>query len=253
MKLAWVTPYNTRSAIGRFSRMIVSGLGAADHVVTMVRCEAVEVLNATEALPGAELVRWDEVCSTPDFLSSFDAVVYNIGNHYPFHAGALELLHRFPGVVIFHDYFLLDLFRGWCAAMGSQGLGDRIVDDLYGEGAALRLHAVDGGPDFWEYASEHFPMTEWIGRLAHGAVAHSSFYAERLRHCCGGPVTVMPLAYDALADFQPLAGRKQSSNVNILTIGHINQNKRVGIRHSRDWRLRYAPRPLPLSRCGTRY
>ncbi len=228
MKIAWVTPYNTRSAIGRFSRLVAEGLSNAGHAITIVRSEAAaELLDGSDVLPGTEVVRWDEACYEPDFWSSCDAVVHNIGNHYPFHAGAIELLKRFPGVVIVHDYFLLDLFRGWCAASGSRALGDRILDDLYGEATALRLHTIDGGPGFWEYACEHFPMTEWIGRLAHGAVAHSSFYADRLRRSCGGPVVVMPLAYNALSDFQPLTGHEQSSDVTVLTIGDVNQNTRV--------------------------
>jgi glycosyltransferase involved in cell wall biosynthesis len=227
MKIAWVTPYNTRSAIGRFSRLVTGGLNGAAHLVTIVRSEDLNTLHDSDVLQGALVIRWDEVCYAPDFWSSFDAVVYNIGNHYPFHAGAVELLHKLPGVVIFHDYFLLDLFSGWCEAKGQQTFADRILGDIYGHGAASRLHAKDGLAGWQEYTSEQFPMTEWIGRLAQGSVAHSTFYAERLRHCCGGPVTVIPLAYDALADFQPLAGREQSSNVTVLTIGHVNQNKRV--------------------------
>ena len=228
MKIAWVTPYKTRSAVGRFSRLVAEGLSHAGHAITIVRSEAAaELLDRSDVLPGTEVVRWDEACYDPKFWSSCDAVVHNIGDNYRFHAGAIELLRRFSGVVIVHDYFLLDLFRAWCAANGGRALGDRILDDLYGEGTALRLHAIDGGPGFWEYACEHFPMTEWIGRLAHGAVAHSSFYADRLRRCCGGPVVVMPLAYNALAAFQPLAGREQSSDVTVLTIGLVNQNKRV--------------------------
>jgi glycosyltransferase involved in cell wall biosynthesis len=230
MKIVWVTPYNTRSGIARFSRRVAEGLSNAGHEVTIVRSEAAEeLLNGADVLPGTgtEVVRWDKVFYEPDFWSSCDAVVHNIGNNYLFHAGTIELLQRFPGVVIVHDYFLLDLFQGWCAASGSRALGDRTLEDLYGEGAALRLHTIDGGPGFREYASEHFPMTEWIGRLAYGAVAHSSFYADRLRLSCGGPVAVMPLACNALSDFQPLAGREQTSDVTVLTIGDVNQNTRV--------------------------
>jgi glycosyltransferase involved in cell wall biosynthesis len=227
MKIAWVTPYNTRSAIGRFSQMIAARLSDADHAVTIVRSEAVVVFNGSDVLAGCEVVRWDEVCYAPDFWSPFDTVVYNIGDNYLFHAGAIELLHRFPGVVIFHDYFLLDLFSAWREASGGQAFADRILDDIYGYGAALRFHAKDGVAGWQEYTSEHFPLTEWIGRLADGAVAHSSFYADRLERCCGGPVVVTPLAYNALSDFQPLAGRKQNSKVSVLTVGHVNQNKRV--------------------------
>jgi glycosyltransferase involved in cell wall biosynthesis len=227
MKIAWVTPYNTRSAIGRFSRLVAEGLGLADHEVTIVRSEARKLLNGSDVLPGTEVVRWDEVCYAPDFWSQFDAMVYNIGDTYLFHAGVIELLQRYPGVVIFHDYFLLDLFSAWREAKGGLELADRILDDIYGNGAALRFHAKDGLVGWQEYTSEHFPLTEWIGRLADGAVAHSSFYVDRLRRCCGGPVITTPLAYDALSVFTPLAGREQSSGVRVLTIGHVNQNKRV--------------------------
>jgi len=227
MKIAWVTPYNTRSAIGRFSQLLAEGLGRADHDVIIVRSEAHELLTSSDVLPGTQIVRWDKVCYAPDFWSPFDSVVYNIGDNYPFHAGAIELLHRFPGIVIFHDYFLLDLFSAWRAAKGAQVFADLVLDDIYGHGAALRFHAKDGVAGWQEYMSEHFPLTEWIGRLADGAVAHSSFYADRLERCCGGPVLITPLAYNALADFQPLAGRKQNSKVSVLTVGHVNQNKRV--------------------------
>jgi glycosyltransferase involved in cell wall biosynthesis/SAM-dependent methyltransferase len=227
MKIAWVTPYNTRSAIGRFSRMIASGLNDSDHAVTIVRSEAADILDGSDGLPGTEVIRWDEVCYAPDFWSPFDAVVYNIGDHYPFHAGVIETLYRFPGVVIFHDYFLLDLFSAWREAIAGQAFADRILDNLYGEGAAVRFHAAASRADWYEYTSEHFPMTEWIARLSYGAVAHSSFYADRLRRCCGGPVLVTPLAYDALSDFQPLAGRDERPTVVILTIGHVNENKRI--------------------------
>ena len=227
MKIAWVTPYNTRSAIGRFSRLVAEALNRHDHQVTIVRSEAQDLFNASDVLPGTEVIRWDEVCYAPEFWSEFDAMVYNVGDNYTFHAGVIELLQRYPGVVIFHDYFLLDLFCAWRQAKGGQELADRILDDIYGRGASLRYHARDGLAGWQEYTSEHFPMTEWIGRLAHGAVAHSSFYADRLRRCCGGPVLVTPLAYDALSDFQPLARRDEHSSIVILTIGHVNENKRI--------------------------
>jgi glycosyltransferase involved in cell wall biosynthesis/SAM-dependent methyltransferase len=227
MKIAWVTPYNSRSGIGGWSRMVAGELSDADHAVTIVRSESKDLLDGSSALPASEVLRWDEVCYVPDFWGRFDAVVYNIGDNYPFHAGAIELVQRFPGLVIFHDYFLLDLFRKWCVASDNLALGDRILDDLYGEGTARRLHAIDGGPDFWEYATEHFPMTEWMARFGHGSVAHSSFYADRLKRCCGGPVAVITPAYDPLSEFRSLAEREQRSSVVVLTVGHVNQNKRV--------------------------
>ena len=207
--------------------MVAGALSDADHAVTIVRSESGEVLNGSDVLPGTEVIRWDEVCYVPDFWDPFDAVVYNIGDNYPFHAGAIELVSRIPGVVIFHDYFLLDLFRAWGVASGNLALGDRILDDLYGKDTARRLHAMDGRPDFWEHATEHFPMTEWMARFGYGSVAHSSFYADRLKRCCGGPVAVIRPAYDTLSEFRSLAEREERSSAGVLTVGHVNQNKRV--------------------------
>ena len=95
MKIAWVTPYNSRSGIGHWSRMVAGALSDADHAVTIVRSESRELLNGSDVLPGSEVIRWDEVCYVPDFWDPFDAVVYNIGDNYPFHAGAIELVQDF--------------------------------------------------------------------------------------------------------------------------------------------------------------
>ena len=67
MKIAWVTPYNTRSAIARFSRLVADGLNGAGHLVTIVRSETLNTIHGSDVLPGAQVVRWDEVCYAPDF------------------------------------------------------------------------------------------------------------------------------------------------------------------------------------------
>src|SRR5262245_13017582 len=227
MKIAWVTPYSTKSGIGRFSRSVSDGLSRAGHAVTIVRSEVAEVLDSSKPLPSLETVRWDDVWCAPDFWRPFDAVVYNVGDNYPFHAGAVELLERFPGVVVFHDYFLVYLFLGWREATRARALGDRILDDIYRHGTAVAFRTQREVIGWESHASEHFPLTEWIGRSAYGAVAHSGFYAERVGRCCSGPVLVTPLAYDGLADYSPLSERHPRRDVTLLTVGLVNQNKRV--------------------------
>ena len=75
MKIASVTPYNSRSGIGHWSRMFAGELSDVVHAVTIVSCESTELLNGSSALPASEVVRWDEVCYVPDFWGQFDAVV----------------------------------------------------------------------------------------------------------------------------------------------------------------------------------
>jgi glycosyltransferase involved in cell wall biosynthesis len=227
LKLGWVTPCQSRSAISRFSRLVANALAAEGHDVTIVRSESDDGLKESSRLAADQLLEWNELLAKAELADEFDLLVYNFGDNYPFHAGAIPLLTKFHGVVIFHDYVLLSLFRGAWKALGGKIFTNRLLDELYGAGAALRYQPDATGEVWYDYMSRHFPMTEWIGRLAYGAVAHSHFYAERLRRCCSGPTMVIPLAYDSLREYEPLAGWDQREKIVLLTFGVINSNKRV--------------------------
>ena len=68
-------------------------------------------------------------------------------------------------------------------------------------------------------------MTEWVARKALAAVAHAPFYRQRLADSSAGPVTVVPLAYNAPANIARI--QDQNDRVRILTVGVVNPNKRV--------------------------
>ena len=57
--------------------------------------------------------------------------------------------------MIFHDYFLLDLFSAWRAAKDGQAFADRSLTIIYDYDAALRFHAHDSLEGWQEYTSEH--------------------------------------------------------------------------------------------------
>lgn len=73
------------------------------------------------------------------------------------------------------------------------------------------------------------PLIEWIASQALGVITHSHWGTPRLKRSCAGPVRVVPLAYDApgeslvSTDYQP----NKFGRMKLLTIGHINRNKRV--------------------------
>jgi hypothetical protein len=155
MKIAWVTPYNSRAGIGHWSRMIAGELSDAGHAVTIVRSESGELLNESDVLPGTEVIRWDEVCYVPDFWDPFDAVVYNIGDNYPFHAGAIELVSRIPGCC-FHDYFLLDL--SVCGAL-----------------RAVTWPSTTGYSMISTARAPHVAFTTWMVALTFGSLPPNTF------------------------------------------------------------------------------
>jgi glycosyltransferase involved in cell wall biosynthesis len=226
MNIAWVTPFSEESAIGRFSRLVVSCLHDLGHEVTVIRSECVELLQTPHYPVNVEVLPWTALRENPRSAGGYDVFVHNIGNYYPFHAGNLELLDLFGGTIVFHDFYLLNLFHGWRASVGRTN-ADFVLEACYGRGSAGKIDEALSKPDHLSYTALRFPMTEWLARLADGAVAHSGFYLNRLYASCPGPVTVIPLAYDSLGHFTPTEDKTPSQLVTVLTFGNINPNKRV--------------------------
>ena len=139
----------------------------------------------------------------PEALAAgFDAVVVNLGNHYPFHGLAPALLPAAPTIAVLHDASMEHFAQEWRRALDPeppQGMLDRVVC----AGA---------------------PLAPALASLACGAVVHGPHYQAEIEAACPGPVLQLPLAYvpSLPPPPSPIAGR-----LTVATIGHINPNKRV--------------------------
>ena len=98
MRILWVTPFNTRSAIGTYSLEVCEELAGRGHDVRIMRAE-----SGTEA-------HWPSIPTSipilrPDALvpADIDLVVINYGNHAPYHAGTLRIAAEWPAIAVFHD------------------------------------------------------------------------------------------------------------------------------------------------------
>jgi glycosyltransferase involved in cell wall biosynthesis len=154
-------------------------------------------------------------------------LVYQVGDNYQFHRGCLEWLPRLPGIVCLHDFFLGHLFDGW--AQEHRREADATLHVWYGEEAARCFFRYPDSELFIKGKQDVAPMTEWICSMAHGVVTHSSWGIKRVLNSCPGPVYVAPLAYDApkIKSIDANTYYSESNQFTILTIGHINPNKRV--------------------------
>ncbi|MBV8140785.1 MAG: glycosyltransferase, partial [Verrucomicrobia bacterium] len=227
MKIAWVTPYSQDSAIGRFSSLVVEALAARDDSITLVSSDEHELAEYRRPPPTVELLHWSHFGSDLDPSSAYDLLVYNIGDHFPNHAGVLSLIDRYPGVCIFHDFYLVNLFLAWCASTCERPVAHSIVSSLYGEKVAQEFWDRGADADFQEWSASHAPMTDWLARKALAAVAHAPFYEARLTKWCAGPVRVIPLAYTASEEAPHIQVQRQNGHVRILTVGTVNPNKRI--------------------------
>ena len=204
---------------------MVPALGARGHSITLFSSDRQSPIEHRRLPEGIELLHWSLFETAPEIADAYDLIVYNVGDHLEYHFGVLKLIDRYKGVCIFHDFYLVDLLLGWCATELKEPLAPFVVASIYGEEIAREFRGRVGQPDFQEWAASHAPMTEWMGRKALAAVVHAPFYKQRLADSSAGPVTVIPLAYNAPANCVSI--RDRNGPVRILSVGVVNPNKRV--------------------------
>jgi glycosyltransferase involved in cell wall biosynthesis len=227
MKLIIVTPTIKASAIGRMACLVTKALVSLGHTVVVVRAESKSLFDEPTHEFGVEMIRWDDDQRVIGASADADVAVYQIGDNYPYHQGCLEWIARLPGLVCLHDFFLGHLFYSW--AERNREAADAILQQWYGEEGARVFFDPRSNPDFIARTSNVAPMTEWICSLATGVITHSRWGTPRVIRSCPGPVEVVPLAYDAPGDLSavPTLPPLHAPIFRLLTIGHINPNKRV--------------------------
>lgn len=227
MKIAWVTPFCQRSAIGRVSAAVTKALTMRNHEVLVVRSEHNRE-DTTPIYPTALRTFWWHDISPRDVELQNDVIVLNFGDNYEFHAGTLAFAENAHCLGIFHDYYLYNFFN---RCLAYKGLGEEIhqreVRMTYGAGALPIATQAWRNTAAIEDLAATLPMTEWLGRRCCAALAHSQFYLHRLENSCPGPVAVAPLCFEG-REVAPLAHRP-SDQVTITTIGVINTNKCVDL------------------------
>lgn len=198
LRIAWASPWNARSAIAAFSAVVCTALADAGHQIGILRTETGEEARLAP-LPASFGPVFAPGALSPEVLASdYDAVVVNLGNHYPFHAHAPALLAQAPCVAIIHDVHMEDFARAWRNVLWEpNGL------------AALRSAG---------------PMMPALAALGCAAVVHAPHYRATVEEACPGPVIDLPLAYIPPVPPPP---RAIGPDLTVATVGHVNANKRA--------------------------
>ena len=225
MKVVMFTPGLRASAIGRMATLVVHALRAAGNDVIVVRCEQEALISQAAHDFGCELLAWTDQARVGAAVAGADTVIYQVGDNYEFHVGCLDWLVRAPGIVCLHDFFLGHLFWAW--AHHHPARADAVLKQWYGNAVAATYFRHPDSAAFIAATAETAPMTEWIGAMASGVITHSNWGAQRLCQACPGPVHVVPLPYNAPAGGLGTAPADSHNNFRVLTIGHVNPNKRV--------------------------
>jgi len=229
MKIAWFTPFSRKSAIARFSGAVVRELARQDTV---------DLWHPSIRDPRAAEVR--TVCFRdasevdPSRLAEYDLLVYNFGNHVPFHREIYEVSRRFPGLCVMHDFVMHHFFADYYLEHLRQPQGYvAAMRRLAGaRGAAVAEEVLAGRrPRIWETDEVvRYPFFEEAIRGAYGVITHSEFFRRQVEAVCPVPVTRLYLPYELIPVNSVLSRKELSipdSKLLMITIGHVNPNKRV--------------------------
>lgn len=228
MKIVIFTPALKASAIGRMARLVTRELLRLGHDVAVVRSEEEDLLEEETHDFGLVPIAWNDLAAVDALTSRADLILYQIGDNARYHWGCVEWLHRRPGVVCLHDYYVGHLFHGW--ATKHPAGAEQILRHWYGAQVAESFFELAPRPRFIELTWKAAPLTEWICSMATGVITHSAWDIDRVRNACTGPVRVVPLAYDSGSvddRAREPSDRDGEGMLNILTVGYVNTNKRA--------------------------
>ena len=225
MRIAWVTPTNRRSAIGRMAVSVAEELARRGHEVEIIRAES-DAERDGPTHPTNLPVRLPREINFRRPWGGYDLAVIHVGDFYPFHAAFFDLADKLPCLGVFHDFYLFNLFCGWLnAERHGPEVQEREVSATYGDGVLELARQARAGEASLEEIAQNLPMTEWAARRCVGALAHSGYYLDRLGAACAGPVDMAHLPWEGRS-VSPL-GVRTGDHVTTVTLGVMNPNKCV--------------------------
>lgn len=225
IRVAWFTPFNIESAIGRYSRNAAEALSEYANVSIFVT-QKKNLL--TTSLP---ILYWDN-SSIHQLLSGFDIIVYNMGDNLKYHCAIYECFLKHPGVVIIHDICLHNFFRGYYLVhqKNEKAYTDEL-DRLYGKNARKEIvHAAQSLDDWRQLDLCGYGFTEKVAELADAIIVHSNYHMRWIKRCYDGPSAIMPLLYVngiSIPSELHQIHECHSNKLNILSVGMVNPNKRI--------------------------
>jgi glycosyltransferase involved in cell wall biosynthesis len=208
MRILWATPYNVKSAIARYSRMVTRVLVARGHSVEILRLED-ETAAALEVLDRDLPVHVPRALDFARLRPDYDVCVVNYGDHLPFHAGVMALAAATPAVAVFHDANMENFLFGACQAHPKLGT----LLECWPP-AALAL------PEGGTHAERAISL---FAALASGCVVHGSHYVENVVAACPGSTAQLPLCYPDIGAVPPAPDG--SGAFVVVCFGMINPNK----------------------------
>ena len=219
VRIAWFTPFSKKSAIGLYSKYACEAL-KAEYSIEIYTSDTEELYETD--IPVKRFSTIQEIS-----WSKIDACFYNIGDNSNYHSAIVDCAMHCPGILILHDRSILNLWTGYYLLHKE----DRSqlqwqLKEHYGEDATDEiLDAMSDAQKWSRVDSEKYSGLELIVPYARAVIVHSKYHQAFVEKHCHGPVQ---LAYFPVPWDQPCTATcKKPKIMKLLTVGHVNYNKRV--------------------------
>ena len=222
MRIAWFTPLDIRSAIGRFSVLVAEEL--AKKVEIDLWGPVAETMQET-SLPMHPL-RSDARFPT-EAIAGYDVAVYNMGNSL-YHRQIFEVSRRAPGIVILHDAILHHFFMAYYLhALGDPAGYIHLMEKWHGAGGRLVAErSLRGSDPVWSSAEVvGFPLVDEALEGAIGGVGHSYAQERQALALGSAPALRWDLAFEAARLNRKVSVRTPQRRKLVLVNGHVNPNR----------------------------
>jgi glycosyltransferase involved in cell wall biosynthesis len=230
MKIAWLSPFSIKSAIGKYSQLITNEL-IKHYKVDLWLSEYTNTLP-TEL----KIFHYQPNDNLLQKLKKYDFVICNMGNYLDFHKDIYEVSKKVRSVVILHDFIMHHFFADYYLRQRDTNSYVKEMERLYGaNGKKIATDSIKRRcTSIWDTDEvTSYPFFEKAIEKAMGVICHSQFHANKVKEKFLGPVTVMyhPFYLDYSFMLQSEIGKTDlgiaGDKILVVTIGHVNPNKRI--------------------------
>ena len=229
MKVAWFTPFNKESSIGRYSKFAAEALDKWLDIEVFAYSEKVQ--PTTPMHKTFLKVNYYTDASIVEQLSAYDVCVYNMGDNVNYHAVLYDVYQKHPGILIQHDICMHNFFRGYYYAykkMPTKYIS--LLRNKYGDEAESVLQAANSSDEWSKIDFLKYNFSEDIFRNALGVIIHSKYHQQFLQQYYSGAICVTPHLdineWESIDETKKFTGYDMSK-INILTVGMVNPNKHI--------------------------
>ena len=214
MKILLFTPGSRKSSIAGCSDLLIQEFQAQQKDVTVVLTDD-HLSDDNSRSFTANTISWRNEQEVLSNASTSDFILFQMGNNWLFHCGAIHWMQKVRGCLILHDIDLSGIGHAWEESNPLKSLEV--------------IKALPGGKP------QNFLMREWLCSLSSGIMCHSQWSLNLVKTDTLLPVvshTLIPNKfhkdYQAILKEKSLrvdVGSEKKKILNLLIFGHINANK----------------------------